>query len=88
MGKYDEVFEEFERVIGFDYLRGIHLNDSKKSLASRVDRHDCIGNGTLGTDFFKRFMNDARFDNVPIILETPDEERWSEEIRLLRAMSE
>lgn len=88
VGKYDEVFEEFERVIGFDYLRGVHLNDSKKSLASRVDRHDCIGNGTLGTDFFKRFMNDARFDNVPIILETPDEERWSEEIRFLRAMSE
>ena len=85
MGAYDEVFEEFDRVIGFDYLRGIHLNDSKKALASRVDRHDSVGDGTLGTEFFKRFMNDARFDNIPIILETPDEERWRDEIALLRS---
>ena len=72
VGAYDEVFEEFDKVIGFDYLRGVHLNDSKKALASRVDRHDSVGDGTLGTEFFKRFMNDARFDNIPIILETPD----------------
>ena len=85
VGAYDEVFEEFDRVIGFDYLRGIHLNDSKKALASRVDRHDSVGDGTLGTEFFKRFMNDARFDNIPIILETPDEERWLDEITLLRS---
>lgn len=85
VGAYDEVFEEFDRVIGFDYLRGIHLNDSKKTLASRVDRHDSVGDGTLGTEFFKRFMNDARFDNIPIILETPDEERWRDEIALLRS---
>lgn len=85
VGAYDEVFEEFDRVIGFDYLRGIHLNDSKKALASRVDRHDSVGDGTLGTEFFKRFMNDARFDNIPIILETPDEERWRDEIALLRS---
>ena len=85
VGAYDEVFEEFDRVIGFDYLRGIHLNDSKKALASRVDRPDSVGDGTLGTEFFKRFMNDARFDNIPIILETPDEERWRDEIALLRS---
>ncbi|MBR4294010.1 MAG: deoxyribonuclease IV [Bacteroidaceae bacterium] len=85
VGAYDEVFEEFDRVIGFDYLRGIHLNDSKKALASRVDRHDSVGDGTLGIEFFKRFMNDARFDNIPIILETPDEERWLDEIALLRS---
>lgn len=85
VGAYDEVFEEFDRVIGFDYLRGIHLNDSKKALASHVDRHDSVGDGTLGTEFFKRFMNDARFDNIPIILETPDEERWLDEIALLRS---
>ena len=85
VGAYDEVFEEFDRVIGFDYLRGIHLNDSKKALASRVDRHDSVGDGTLGTEFFKRFMNDARFDNIPIILETPDEDRWLDEIALLRS---
>ena len=85
VGAYDEVFEEFDRVIGFDYLRGIHLNDSKKALASRVDRHDSVGDGTLGIEFFKRFMNDARFDNIPIILETPDEDRWLDEIALLRS---
>ncbi len=82
---YDEVFEEFDKVIGFDYLRGIHLNDSKKALSSRVDRHDSVGEGTLGTEFFKRFMNDTRFDDMPIILETPDEERWRDEIALLRS---
>ena len=85
VGAYDEVFEEFDKVIGFDYLRGVHLNDSKKALASRVDRHDSVGDGTLGTEFFKRFMNDARFDNIPIILETPDEDRWLDEIALLRS---
>lgn len=85
VGAYDEVFDEFERVIGFKYLRGVHLNDSKKALASRVDRHDSLGDGTLGTDFFKRFMNDSRFDDMPIILETPDEERWRAEIELLRS---
>ena len=85
VGAYDEVFEEFDRVIGFGYLRAIHLNDSKKPLSSRVDRHDSVGDGTLGLEFFRRFMNDTRFDNIPIILETPDEERWKEEIALLRS---
>ena len=85
VGAYDEVFEEFDRTIGFGYLRGVHLNDSKKMLASRVDRHDSLGDGTLGTEFFKRFMNDTRFDDIPIILETPDEERWRDEISLLRS---
>lgn len=84
--KYDEAFDEFERIIGFNYLRGIHLNDTKKPLASRVDRHETIGNGLLGIDFFRRFMNDSRFDNIPIILETPDESRWAGEITLLRDM--
>ena len=81
---YDDVFAEFDKVIGFEYLRGVHLNDSKKPIASRVDRHDSLGDGTLGTDFFRRFMNDSRFDNMPIILETPDEERWRDEIVMLR----
>lgn len=85
---YDAVFNEFDKVIGFDYLRGVHLNDSKKLLASRVDRHDSIGDGTLGVEFFKRFMNDARFDNIPVILETPDENRWRDEIIMLRSFLE
>ena len=88
VGDYDAVFEDFDKVIGFDYLRGVHLNDSKKLLASRVDRHDSLGDGTLGVDFFKRFMNDTRFDNMPIILETPDENRWRDEIVMLRSFLE
>ena len=88
VGDYDAVFDEFDKVIGFGYLRGVHLNDSKKLLASRVDRHDSLGDGTLGIEFFKRFMNDVRFDNMPIILETPDENRWRDEIILLRSFLE
>ena len=85
VGNYDGVFEEFERVIGLEYLKGIHLNDTKKPLGSRVDRHESVGLGLLGMDFFKRFMQDPRFDNMPIVLETPDESRWAEEIALLRS---
>ena len=82
---YAATFAEFEQVVGFRYLKGIHLNDTKKELHSRVDRHDSIGKGFLGIDFFRRFMKDARFDNIPIILETPDESLWKEEIALLRS---
>jgi len=85
VGDYDGAFGELERVIGLEYLKGIHLNDTKKPLGSRVDRHDSVGIGLLGIDFFKRFMKDPRFDNIPIILETPDEARWAEEIELLRS---
>lgn len=83
---YEETFSQYDRIVGFDYLRGIHLNDSMKALASRVDRHDSIGEGFLGLDFFKRLMNDTRFDNLPIILETPNEELWADEIKLLYGM--
>ena len=82
---YAATFAEFEQVVGFRYLKGIHLNDTKKELHSRVDRHDSIGKGFLGIDFFRRFMKDARFDNIPIILETPDDSLWKEEIALLRS---
>lgn len=83
--KYDEVFQEFDDTVGFTYLRGIHLNDTKKALGSHVDRHESIGKGLLGIDFFKRFMHDTRFDDIPIILETPDETLWADEIELLRS---
>lgn len=83
---YEGVFTEFERVVGLEYLKGIHLNDTKKPLGSRVDRHESIGLGLLGMDFFKRFMQDPRFDNMPIVLETPDESRWADEIALLRSL--
>lgn len=85
VGNYDGVFEELERVIGLEYVKAIHLNDTKKPLGSRVDRHECVGDGLLGIDFFKRFMKDSRFDNMPIVLETPDESRWADEIKLLRS---
>ncbi len=80
---FEKAFAEFDAVIGFSYLRGMHINDSKKELGSRVDRHDLIGKGTLGNDVFVRLMNDARFDNIPIVLETPDQNRWKEEIAFL-----
>jgi len=80
---YRKTFHQFENIIGFSYLKGIHLNDSKKDLGSRVDRHDQIGEGLLGEEVFRRIMNDPRFDNIPIILETPDEEKWKKEIELL-----
>ena len=82
---YDGVFDEVDRIIGSEYLKAIHLNDTKKVLGSRVDRHECIGDGLLGIDFFKRLMKDPRFDNIPIVLETPDEQRWGDEIALLRS---
>lgn len=85
VAEYDKVFQEFDDTVGFHYLKAIHLNDTKKELGSRVDRHDSIGKGLLGLDFFKRFMQDARFDDMPIILETPDESLWAEEIRMLRS---
>lgn len=85
VGDYEGVFDEFGRVIGFEYLKAIHLNDTKKPLASRVDRHECIGQGLLGIDFFKKFMKDSRFNDIPIVLETPDESLWASEIALLRS---
>lgn len=83
---YEETFQLFDSIIGFRYLKGMHINDSMKPLASRVDRHDNIGKGFLGNDVFIRIMNDQRFDEIPLILETPDESLWSEEIALLYSM--
>ena len=76
-------FQVFEEVIGFSFLKGMHINDSKKGLGSRVDRHDSLGKGTLGIEVFKWLMHDPRFDDMPLILETPDETIWQEEIRML-----
>ena len=79
---------DFDAVVGFSFLKGVHLNDDKKALASRVDRHASLGEGTLGLDVFRRIMNDPRFDGMPLILETPDSDRWAEEIRMLKGMIE
>ncbi len=83
---FNRVFSEFEEVIGFAYLKGMHLNDSKKELGTKVDRHDNLGTGFLGKDVFSFIMNDSRFDGIPLILETPEEEKWEEEISWLKQM--
>lgn len=80
---FQEVFKQFDEIIGFRYLRGMHLNDAKKACASHVDRHESIGKGALGIECFRLIMKDSRFDNIPLILETPDESIWAEEIQLL-----
>ena len=84
----DKVFAEFESEVGFKYLRGMHLNDAMKPLHSRVDRHTPLGEGFLGITPCRYIMQDARFDGIPLILETPDEERWAEEIALLKSFAE
>ncbi len=83
---FKSTFDKFNEIIGFKYLKGLHLNDSKKDLASRVDRHDNLGKGFLGEDVFRMVMNDSRFDNMPLILETPDESLWEEEIKWLYSL--
>lgn len=79
----DQTFAEFERIVGFRYLRGMHLNDSKPDLGARVDRHHSLGQGKLGLEVFRYIMNDDRFDEIPMVLETIDERLWPEEIELL-----
>ncbi|MBP3682649.1 MAG: deoxyribonuclease IV [Rikenellaceae bacterium] len=76
-------FEEFDREVGFEYLRGVHLNDALRPLGSRIDRHTPLGEGQIGWDCFRFIARDSRFDDLPLILETPDESRWAEEIEIL-----
>lgn len=80
---YAKSWEEFDSVIGAGYLRALHLNDNKRALGSRIDRHELIGKGSLGEEFFIRLVNDPRFDNMPLILETPDPDNWAAEINWL-----
>lgn len=80
---YAATWREFDEVIGAGYLKALHLNDDKRELASRVDRHACIGQGTMGKDFFTRLVNDPRFDDMPLILETPEPLLWPDEIAWL-----
>ncbi len=81
---FKKAFDHFDQVIGFRFLKGMHLNDAKKGLNSRVDRHDSLGVGELGEETFKMLMKDSRFDNMPLILETPNPDIWKEEIEQLR----
>ena len=77
---------DFDRIVGFSHLRGVHLNDSKADLGSHVDRHAPIGEGKIGLEAFRLIMNDPRFEGIPLILETPESERWAEEIALLTGL--
>lgn len=83
---FEKTFAALDAIVGLHYLRGMHINDSKKGLDSHVDRHEVLGEGTLGIGLFERIMADPRFDNIPLILETPDESRWPDEIALLKKM--
>lgn len=85
---YEKSFNDFDRIVGFKYLKGMHLNDAKKGIGSRVDRHDSLGLGIIGKDLFSRIMRDDRMNNIPLILETPNEEIWAEEIAWLKSEAE
>jgi deoxyribonuclease-4 len=80
---YENTMAEFDKIVGFKYLKGMHINDSKAKFASRVDRHHSLGEGEIGIDAFKFIMNDERIDNIPLVLETINPDIWAEEIKLL-----
>jgi len=83
---FTKVFAEFDRVVGFSFLKGMHLNESKKAFGTRVDRHDSLHKGEIGDEVFSLIMNDPRFDDMPLILETPDETLWTGEIEYLYSL--
>ncbi len=85
---YDISMAEFGNIVGFEYLQGMHLNDSKPDLGSHVDRHESIGRGKIGLEAFRYIMNDERMDDIPLILETIDETIWAQEITLLYSLQE
>jgi deoxyribonuclease-4 len=80
-----KTFKELGDVVGFNYLRGMHLNDAKSEFGSRVDRHHSLGEGNIGKTVFSYIMRDERFDNIPLILETVNPDIWAEEIAWLKA---
>ena len=84
---YEKTMKEFDNIIGFKYLKGMHINDSKAKFASRVDRHHSLGKGEIGIDAFKFIMQDKRIDNIPLILETIEPSLWPEEIKLLKSFA-
>jgi deoxyribonuclease-4 len=83
---FENTLQKFDDIVGISYLKAMHLNDSKKAFKSRVDRHESIGKGSLGIEPFKFIMNDPCFDDIPMVLETPDQSIWEEEIRLLYSL--
>lgn len=84
----EKTFAELDKIVGLKYLRGMHFNDAKKMLGSKVDRHETLGNGAIGLDCFKWLVRQPFTDGIPLILETPEPERWPEEIALLKSFAE
>jgi len=82
---YEATMKKFDEIVGFKFLKGMHINDSKAKFASRVDRHHSLGKGEIGIDAFKFIMQDKRINNIPLILETIEPNIWAEEIKLLRS---
>jgi deoxyribonuclease-4 len=80
---FNATFADFERTIGFRFLRGLHLNDSAGELGNKKDRHRSLGKGAIGLTAFRLIMTDDRFEEMPLILETDDESLWPEEIKTL-----
>lgn len=83
---YNAAWDEFGDIIGWGYFSAMHINDTKKGVGSRIDRHESLGKGMLGMPFFEMLMNDPRMDNIPLILETPDVALWADEIKLLYSL--
>ncbi|QOG12208.1 deoxyribonuclease IV [Arcobacter sp. FWKO B] len=83
---YEQTWKEFDTIVGFKYLMGMHINDAKPALGSKVDRHDSIGKGQIGIEAFRLLMNDPRMDDIPLVLETIDPDIWKEEIELLYSL--
>ncbi|MBN1929584.1 MAG: deoxyribonuclease IV [Chlorobiaceae bacterium] len=84
----DATLAEFDRVVGMEYLRGMHLNDAKQKLGSKVDRHECLGKGMIGIDAFVHIMRHPALEEMPLILETPNADGWAEEIKMLYSFTE
>ena len=82
--EFERIWDEFDKTVGFNYLRGMHLNDATKPVGSHVDRHASIGSGCIGKEPFRWIMEDSRFNDIPLILETPDELIWADEIAMLK----
>ena len=80
---FEKTFDAFDRLVGMKYLRGMHLNDSMVDLASRRDRHESLGRGKIGWEPFLCIMRDSRFENRPLVLETPHPDSWPDEVRAL-----